>query len=73
MKQSIAEEEDKEEIVSTLNDVSLFEKVTPEEMMKEQQKNAILELVYQQVTCCKKPKTSAVTKVKYKAVRKYLL
>ena len=42
-------------------------------MKQEQQKDPILELVYKQVTAGKKPKTSAITKVKSKAVRKYLL
>ena len=42
-------------------------------MMAEQQKDPILKLVYQQVTACEKPKTSAITKIKSKAVRKYLL
>ena len=41
--------------------------------MEEQQKDPILELVYQQVTAGAKPKTSAMAKVKSKAVRKYLL
>ena len=40
--QSIVEEEGKEEIVSTLNAVSIFRKVTPEEMKEEQQKDPIL-------------------------------
>ena len=67
--QSIVEEDDKEEIVSTVNAVSIFGKVTPEEM-EEQQKDPILKLVYKQVTAGEKLKTSAITKVKYKAVRK---
>ena len=71
--QSIVEEEDKEEIVSTVNAVSIFRKVTPEEMKEEQQKDPILKLVYKQVTAGEKLKTSAITKVKSKAVRKYLL
>ena len=52
--------------------VSVFGKVTPEEM-EEQQKDLILELVYKQVTAGEKLKTSAIAKVKSKAVRKYLL
>ena len=48
--QSIVEEEDKEEIVSMLNAVFLFEKVTSEELKQEQQNDPILKLVYQQVT-----------------------
>ena len=42
-------------------------------MKEEQQKDPILELVYKQVTVGEKPKTSAITKIKSKAVRKYLL
>ena len=53
--------------------VSVFGKITPQEMKEEQQKDLILELVYKQVTAGKKSKTSAITKVKFKAVRKYLL
>ena len=71
--QSIVEEEEKQEIVSIVNAVSIFGKVTPEEMKEEQQKDLILELVYKQVTAGKKPKTSAIAKEKSKAVRKYLL
>ena len=71
--QSIVEEEDKEEIVSALNAVSIFERVALEEMKEEQQKDQILKLVYKQVTAGEKLKTSAITKVKSKAVRKYLL
>ena len=77
--QSIVEEEDKQyeeklkEIVSKVNAVSIFAKVSPEEMKEEQQKDPILGLVYKQVTASEKPKTSAITKIKSKAVRKYLL
>ena len=71
--QSLVEEEDKEEIVSIVNAISIFGKVTPEEMKEEQQKNPILELVYKQVTAGEKLKTSSIAKVKSKAVRKYLL
>ena len=53
--------------------VSVFGKVTPEEMKEEQQKYPILKLVYKQVTAGEKPKTSAITNIKSKAVRKYLL
>ena len=42
-------------------------------MKEEQQKDLILELIYKQVTAGEKPKTSAIAKVKSKAVRKYLL
>ena len=50
--QSIMEEEDKQneeelkEIVSKVNAVSVFGKVSPEEMKEEQQKDPILGLVY---------------------------
>ena len=71
--QSLVEEEDKEEIVSTVNAFSIFGKITPEEMKEEQHKDPILKLVYKQVTAGKKPMTSATTKVKSKTVRKYLL
>ena len=42
-------------------------------MAEEQHKDQTLELVYQLVTAGKKPKTSAIAKIKSKAVRKYLL
>ena len=42
-------------------------------MAEEQQKDPTLELVYQLVTAGEKPKTSAIAKIKSKAVRKYLL
>ena len=42
-------------------------------MKEEQQKDLILGLGYKYVTAGKKPKTSAITKMKSKAVRKYLL
>ena len=76
--QSIVEEKDKQneeelkEIVSKVNAVSMFGKVSPEEMKEEQQKDPILGLVYKYVTASKKPKTSAIAKMKSKAVRKYL-
>ena len=79
MVQSIVEEEYEQyeeeikEIVSEVNAVSVFGKVSPEEMKEEQQKDPILILVYKQVTAGEKPKTSAITKIKSKAVRKYLL
>ena len=77
--QSIVEEEDIQneeelkEIVSKVNAVSVFGKVSPEEMKEEQQKDPILGLVYKYVTAGEKPITSAITKMKSKAVRKYLL
>ena len=74
--QSLVEEEYKQEIneiVSGIDAVSVFGKVSPKEMKEEQQKDPILKLVYKQVTAGEKPKTSAITKIKSKAVRKYLL
>ena len=77
--QSIVEEEDIQneeelkEIVSKVNAVSVFGKVSPEEIKEEQQKDPILGLVYKYVTAVEKPKTSAIAKMKSKAVRKYLL
>ena len=74
--QSIVEEiykQDINEIVSEVDAVSIFGKVSPEEMKEEQQKDLILQLIYKQVTAGEKPKTSAITKVKSKAVWKYLL
>ena len=77
--QSIVEEEDKQyeeelkEIVSKVNAVSVFGKVSPDEMKEEQQKDLILGLVYKYVTAGEKPKTLAIAKTKSKAVRKYLL
>ena len=60
-------------IVSEVDAVSIFCKVSLEEMKEEQQKYLILKLIYKQVTAGEKPKTSAITKIKSKAVRKYLL
>ena len=68
MVQSIVEEENKQyeeelkEIVSKVNVVSMFGKVSPDEMKEEQQKDPILGLVYKYVTVGKKPKTSAIAK-----------
>ena len=55
-------------IVSSLNTVSTFEHVTLKQMAEEQQKDPTLELVYQLVTAGKKPRTSAIAKIKSKAV-----
>ena len=71
--EDIQNEEELKEIVSEVNAVSMFGKVSPEEMKEEQQKDLILGLVYKYVTAGKKPKTSAITKMKSKAVGKYLL
>ena len=69
----IIEEEDKDEIVSNLNTVFIFEQVTPKKMAEEQQKDPTLELVYQLVTAGSKPNTLSIAKIKSKAVRKYFL
>ena len=69
----IIEEKDRDEILSNLNAVFIFEQVTPEKMAEEQQKDPTLKLVYQQGTAGEKPKTSAIAKIKSKAVQKYLL
>ena len=67
---AIVEKEDinENEIVSTINAVSTFEQVTPEQMSEEQQKDPTLKLVYKLVTAGEKPKTSAIAKIKSKAV-----
>ena len=62
-----------DKIVSSLNAVSTFEHVTPNQMSEEQHKDPTLELVYQLVTAGEKPKTLAIAKIKSKAVRKYPL
>ena len=67
------ENENENKIFSSLNAVSTFEHVTPEQMAKEQQKGPTLELIYQLVTAGEKPKSLATAKIKSKAVRKYLL
>ena len=69
---AIMEEEDMNEdkIVSSMHAVSTFEHVTPKQMSEQQQKDPTLELVYQLVTAGEKPKTSAIAKIKSKAVRK---
>ena len=67
------EEEDAEEIQGMLNSVSVLNQVTPEVMAEEQKRDSILELVCQYVTTGEKLKTSAFSKFKPKAVRKYLL
>ena len=57
MVQSIVEEEYKQvidEIVSEVDAVSIFGKVTPEEMKEEQQKDPVLKLVYKQITAGEK-------------------
>ena len=67
---AIMEEEDinENEIVSEINAVSTFEHTTPEQLSEEQQKDPTLKLVYQLVTAGEKAKTSAIAKIKSKAV-----
>ena len=71
--QPIVEEEDVEEIQGMLNSVSVLNQVTLEDMVEEQKRDSILGLVCQYVTAGEKLKTSAISKIKSKAVRKYLL
>ena len=71
--QLIMEEEDAEEIQGMLNSVSVLNQVTPEDMAEEQKRDSILGLVCQYVTAGEKLKTSAISKIKSKAVQKYLL
>ena len=67
------EEEDAEEIKGMLNSVSILNQVKHENMAEEKKKDPILSLVCQYVTARKKLKTSAISKIKSKAVQKYLL
>ena len=71
--QPIVEEEDAEEIKGMLNSVSVLNQVAPEDMAKEQKKDPIPSLVCQYVTTREKLKTLAISKIKSKAVWKYLL
>ena len=73
MIQPIMEEEDAEEIKGMLNSVSVLNQVTPEDMAEEQKKAPILSLVCQYDTAREKLKTLAISKIKSKAVQKYLL
>ena len=69
----IMEEKDAEEMKEMLNSVSVLNQVTPEDMAEEQKKDPILSIVCQYDTAGEKLKTSAISKIKSKAVRKYLL
>ena len=69
----IMEEEDADELKGILNSVSVLNQVTPEDMAEEQKKDPILSIVCQYVTAREKLKTSAISKIRSKAVRKYLL
>ena len=71
--QPIIEEENAEEIQGMLNCASVLNEVIPEDMVEEQKREPILGLVCQYVTAREKLKTSAISKIKSKAVQKYLL
>ena len=77
--QTIVKEEDKlyeeelKEVASEVNAVSVFGNVSPEDRKEEPQKDPILGLVHKYVTAGEKLRTSAIAKIKSKAVRKYLL
>ena len=73
MIQLIMEEEDTDEIQGMLISVSVLNQVTPEDMAEEQKRDSILGLVCQYVTAREKLKTLAISKIKSKAVQKYLL
>ena len=71
--QPIMEEEDAEEIQSMLNSLSVLNQVTPEDMAEEQKRDPILRLVCLYATARERFKSLAITKIKSKAVWKYLL
>ena len=56
-----------------LNSVPVLNQVTPEDMVEEQKKDPFLRLVCPYVTAREKLKSWAITKIKSKAVQKYLL
>ena len=56
-----------------LNAVSVLNQVTPEDMAEEQNKDPILRLLCLYITAGEKLKSSPITKIKSKAVQKYLL
>ena len=66
--QPIMEEEYAEEIQVILNFVSVLNQVTPEDMAEEQKRALILGLVCKYVTARERLKTSAISKIKSKAV-----
>ena len=69
----IMEEKDAEEIQGMLNSVSVLNQVTPDNMVEEQRRDSTLGLVCQYLTAREKLKTLAISKIKSKAVRKYLM
>ena len=56
-----------------LNSVSVFNQVTPEDMLEEQKKDPILRLICLYITIRERLKSSAIAKIKSKAVWKYSL
>ena len=66
-------EENAEETEDMLNSVSVLNQVTPEDMVEEQKKEPILRLVCPYVTAGEKLKSSAIAKIKPKAVQQCLL
>ena len=72
MVQSLVEEEDSEEIKGTLNALSVLDWVTPEDIAEEQCKDPILGVVCPYVTIREILKSLAISKIKLKALRKYL-
>ena len=71
--QPVIEEEDVEEIEGMLNSVSVLNCVTPEDMAEEEKKDPILRLVCPYIRAREVLKSSAIAKIKSKAVWKYLL
>ena len=65
--------EDVEKIKGMLGSVSVLNQVTPEDIAEEQKKDPILGLVCLCSTAGEKLISSAITKIKSKAVQKYLL
>ena len=68
---SIVEEEDAEEIEAMLNAMSVFYQVTQEDMAREQCKDTTLGIVYQYVTGREKLKSSTISRIKLKAIKRY--
>ena len=62
------EEQNVEEIQSMFNSVSVLNQVTPEDMAEEQKRDPILGSVCPYATAREKLKSSAITKIKSKAV-----
>ena len=58
---------------SMLNTVSILNQITPEDMTEEQGKDTIHRIVWLYIKAGKQLKSSAIAKIKSKAVQKYLL